>query len=647
MNIFKSNRVVGYFLVLLSFSNLTACGGSGGSSSPSKISTPPPAESSNEELPADPSESVDHANTMPTLSSLNITDINGGKTLIGDQLQASYQYTDVESDLEGASVVRWLRNDIEIEGATDLTYIIQVEDIDKELRVEIQPIALTGSKEGSFVKSDILNPVGLTYLPVRALSDSGTNTKIGKLTGDGGMVVVNSEALGHVFNSVNLNGKALMWTSSAQYGIEPWVSNGTEEGTILLSDTNLGIADGGSLTSTIVVAGEKGYFSAGAADTKTLWVTDGTSAGTNQILVDGVVLSDPLNITRINDGILFNTVINASSESVVTTLWRSNGTTEGTVKVAVDNKITSLKSFIYKDEQLVLVGRDRVFFDLYKIDSSTTIATKLISFETGFTGVPTPLNVEPLVLAYETGDTYCLSYEEKRSGTHTLPDGTSIDIPLPGSPQTYCTGDIIENLTKVDLSSVGVTEALIVGVNVSKDEFYLRGKFEATNQILFSSNLKSTDFSTILQKSFYSLFMANGKTSTKDFFLIDGEVWSSDGSAENTQFLNVKSWSSQFAELNDRLFFAPSEITPQFEFSSKGVWVTDGTIAGTKEVIVTPTAKGNVSPPFAMGDRIYYFHAGVNQTEELEFSLFESDGTPEGSQLMIRNNTSFVGRLAK
>ena len=192
-----------------------------------------------------------------------------------------------------------------------------------------------------------------------------------------------------------------------------------------------------------------------------------------------------------------------------------------------------------------------------------------------------------------------------------------------------------------------MTEALIVGVNGSKDEFYLRGKFEVDNQILFSSNLKSTEFNTLLQKPFYSLFMINGKTSTKDFFLIDGEVWSSDGTAENTQFLNIKAWTTQFSELNDQLFFAPSEITAQFEFSSKGMWVTDGTIAGTKVLIDTPTAKGNVSPSFALGDKIYYFHAGVNQTEESEFSLFESDGTPEGSQLMIRDNTSFVGRLTK
>ena len=77
------------------------------------------------------------------------------------------------------------------------------------------------------------------------------------------------------------------------------------------------------------------------------------------------------------------------------------------------------------------------------------------------------------------------------------------------------------------------------------------------------------------------------------------------------------------------------------------MWVTDGTIAGTEVVIDTPAAKGNVTPPFTLGHKVYYFHAGVNQTEELEFSLFESDGTPEGSQLMIRNNTSFVGRLAK
>ncbi|MEH6448430.1 MAG: hypothetical protein V7765_07155 [Oleispira sp.] len=95
-------------------------------------------------------------NQAPTVSNITLTDTNGEAAVVGDTLVASYTYSDVENDVEGPSVVRWLRNNDVINGATQLSYILQADDADKAIRFEITPKAVTGVLTGIATTSDII-----------------------------------------------------------------------------------------------------------------------------------------------------------------------------------------------------------------------------------------------------------------------------------------------------------------------------------------------------------------------------------------------------------------------------------------------------------------------------------------------------------
>ena len=97
MTIFRKIMVLGCFLTL------SACGGGGGSSTPA-------------------------TNSAPTASGVSITDNNGGNTVTGDGLTGNYTYADADSDAEGMTTFRWLRDGVAIAGATASTYTLVVAD---------------------------------------------------------------------------------------------------------------------------------------------------------------------------------------------------------------------------------------------------------------------------------------------------------------------------------------------------------------------------------------------------------------------------------------------------------------------------------------------------------------------------------------
>ena len=106
-------------------------------------------------LPA-PVDPAPDANQAPTVSSITLTDTNGGSAIVGDTLVASYTYSDVENDAEGISAIRWLRNNDVINGATQLSYLLTADDADKAIRFEVTPKAVTGVLIGSATTSYLL-----------------------------------------------------------------------------------------------------------------------------------------------------------------------------------------------------------------------------------------------------------------------------------------------------------------------------------------------------------------------------------------------------------------------------------------------------------------------------------------------------------
>ena len=92
------------------------------------------------------------SNSAPTAINVSIIDDNGGDALVGDNLTGQYTYDD-DGDIEGTMTFRWLRDGIEINGITGLSYTLVTADNGANITFEVTPIAITGNQIGTAVLS--------------------------------------------------------------------------------------------------------------------------------------------------------------------------------------------------------------------------------------------------------------------------------------------------------------------------------------------------------------------------------------------------------------------------------------------------------------------------------------------------------------
>lgn len=644
---------VGYALaIVIGASTLTACGGSGGSSK-AKATTDGGSKNPDVSVPdtATPAPETVEGNAAPLLNSLSVIDADAGKTLAYDTLTASYSFSDNEGDAEGETIVTWYRDGVVIDSANALSYKLQELDTGKGIHVSIQPVALTGTPLGNTYSSSVFTPLDKRILPLRALSESSTNTSIGLLTEDGAMNVVSSYELGHVYTATKFNGKSLIWSSSPTYGIEPWVSNGFENETVLLKDTAVGTLDGGLPASQFKVSGDFAYFSSA----NRIWVTDGTPGGTAELMPEGEYLG-AANLLVAAGGLIFSTYENNAGGKQISTMWHTDGTVDGTVEIQLEEDFTVLQVINTRDKTLVLATNSaRVDFTLYELNLENTIATKIKDLPTGLMNKPTPYDIYPDVFHYETDSAFCISYLERRfialntmpSSNPSLPEEIQY-YPALSQAVNYCTNDSIADLELLELDDSSITDPYIIGTSVD-DDFYMTGKKDGSqiDNVLLKTDLAGIGINELLEQNFNSLLMTGNKINGKDVFILDSSVWVTGGSSESTTSLGVKAWSSVFTEVNGQLLFPNRDTDENPGIYSQAFYLTDGTPEGTEEIANYSGAKGNALPGFALGDKAYFFMGGVDETDGFEYSLFESDGTEVGTKLMVRDESSFVYRFSK
>ncbi|OJT26178.1 hypothetical protein BO221_10190 [Archangium sp. Cb G35] len=125
---------------------------------------------------------------------------------------------------------------------------------------------------------------------------------------------------------VSLNGTLYFGARDAEHGLEPWKTDGTPEGTVLIKDVNPGIEDS---LSRMTVAGGRLYLSLyDGVHGLEPWVSDGTTAGT-MLLADvnpGEGDGMPLGFTHVGGTVLFM----ARNPAHGAELWKTDGTPAGT-----------------------------------------------------------------------------------------------------------------------------------------------------------------------------------------------------------------------------------------------------------------------------------------------------------------------------
>lgn len=130
-------------------------------------------------------------------------------------------------------------------------------------------------------------------------------------------------------------------------------------------------------------------------------------------------------------------------------------------------------------------------------------------------------------------------------------------------------------------------------------------------------------------------------------------LWSSDGTASGTKkFLNKDNspfaWANNFTVFNGKLYFygsADVQLTPNYWVKQAGLWVTDGTVAGTSFIKDLGGIAGDngLSDETRIGTmRIFnnkMYFAGT-EPRDTQAHLWVSDGTTAGTVLIKKINTN-------
>ena len=121
------------------------------------------------------------ANQAPTASSVTLS----GTAKEGEQLSGSYTYADTESDTEGTSTFRWVRNSVNtgVSGGSNVgssqNYTAISADVNNYLYFCVTPVATTGTSPGTEVCSSASSQVAANAAPTASsVSLSGT-AKVG------------------------------------------------------------------------------------------------------------------------------------------------------------------------------------------------------------------------------------------------------------------------------------------------------------------------------------------------------------------------------------------------------------------------------------------------------------------------------------
>ncbi|MDH5447029.1 MAG: hypothetical protein OEY52_15890 [Gammaproteobacteria bacterium] len=406
------------------------------------------------------------------------------------------------------------------------------------------------------------------------------------------------------------------------HGQEPWFSDGTEAGSMLVADVNtkptnesypwLYLADSVSGPRsednnlyTKVSIGETMYFIADdGLHGDGLWKTDGTVEGTKlvkDINPDGY--DEIGNMMVVGSKLYFTANDGEHGEE----LWVTDGTEGGTLMIfdAIPGPEDGRPWLVANFNGKLLFEAENTLW----ITDGTVSGTDIVD-----------IGVNPGKV-FEMGDTVLIlnnwGYPIITDGTF---EGTS-EIELDNGPYLWNTNKYAELKGEIYFAAydndeymrLWKTDGTVEGTKIVK-------KINESESDIFSNYQQMIVINDILYFAAYT--NENGY-----------ELWTSDGTPEGTQLLKDiadgdDSYPGLFNIVGNKLVFSADDGVHGTE-----LWVSDGTTDGTKllkEITLESVANPYISKMYKMGERLFFTaNDGINGEE-----MWVTDGTGDGTQLL-------------
>ncbi|WP_306606647.1 ELWxxDGT repeat protein, partial [Azonexus sp.] len=429
-----------------------------------------------------------------------------------------------------------------------------------------------------------------------------------------------------------------IFRATTSLGMEPYITDGTTAGTVLLKDlpggSNGGLSDDNyykppyfaSLGSKVVFGGNDPAFSY----QRGLYVTDGTANGTIVLTAaTGERIEHPTEMIRLGDKIIFQ----ASSTLGGRELWVTDGASAGTTRIKDINpsgnafEISSsspANPFAVIGNKAYFTANDGTNGAELWVTDGTEAGTQMVK------DVYTGATDSSIRFLKAVGDKVYFAAKSAASGAYWEPwvsDGTANGtIQLKAGSASFSVSD--NSGLSPQFVPVGDKVLFLAFQAGSGNELWVTDGTTVGTQLLkeiYSGSIGSTP-------DIYSL-------GTKGLIFADGgsgrALWVTDGTANGTTQLlastTVSPWSTgelgKFAiVVNGKLYFQASNAA-----AGRELWVSDGTVEGTKLIKdIMPGTEGSFPSVFtAFGDGIIFAASGAGYTGDQE--PWFSDGTEAGT----------------
>lgn len=453
-------------------------------------------------------------------------------------------------------------------------------------------------------------------------------------------------------------GGMLYFTALDEFGeTDLWKSDGTEVGTEIVFDAD---AAGVYGLSSLTESNDKLFFTAYGISgidllAPELWVSDGTSAGTVQVIELNENAPDsegPKYLIDVDD-VLYFTSDDDGATDPNRELWKSDGTAAGTVKVSEVDGDPSIGSY----PRYLTNANGTLFFAAYGADgdelfrvNNTADGTVLIADlnPTGDSG-PRELTAfgSEVFFSATDGTTGRQLYKADTSGVTLVADTTNglgnsspIDLEVVGNELFFSANGSVPGATEGTFDPAGRELHKTDGT---------AGNFTLVADIVPIGSSNPSQLTEVDGKLFFAADDVTG----------DGlELWAHDPVADTTMLM-VDSFTGVnlsgapndgapqlFGALGSQLLFTTTDDTLDRE-----LWTSDGTPAGTVEVLdINPaTEDANVTDLIPIGNDIFFVADDgingeaiwradtVNETVEL-FEDITDSSTDEISKLTLFGN---------